>query len=282
MQQKLIRFGYRSLALMVGGPQYLSIVRVDETIRSGRPAFETVYGSSFWVHLDENPGYNTSQVRETVLTMPGAEEQHTFQQALSSVSELMDPAIVADYPFGKFSSLIDIGGGQGAFVRRLQLQHPTLRTAIFDQAAVIEQTRAANQCNGSRLIAGDFHQSVSSGFDAYFLKQIMHDWSDTHCEVILKTIAVRNRSSLFCLLKGNWVTARHDQVLVVHAADCRTNHCPQGWICGIARDGVSRSADDEQFRRRTRTNGGRIPNHLGAGRAAAATSRPHAFCFRCD
>ena len=34
-------------------------------------------------------------------------------------------------------------------------------------------------------VCGDFYQSVVSGCDAYLLKNVLHDWDDQHCQLIL-------------------------------------------------------------------------------------------------
>jgi hypothetical protein len=60
---------------------------------------------------------------------------------------------------------------------------------VFDLPSVIERAKA--QKVGAELAgrwmcqAGDFFQNVTEGADAYFLKQILHDWNDEDCLKIL-------------------------------------------------------------------------------------------------
>src|SRR5436305_7948311 len=53
---------------------------------------------------------------------------------------------------------------------------------FFDQGHVIERARASIQSVGladrAELVSGSFFESVPSGADAYFLRHIIHDWSD--------------------------------------------------------------------------------------------------------
>src|SRR5262249_59299666 len=78
------------------------------------------------------------------------------------------------YPFGRFSTLIDIGGGNGHVLAAILAEHPQLRGALFDLRPTADVARRflterglAARCEG---FAGDFFQAVPSGFDAYMIK----------------------------------------------------------------------------------------------------------------
>jgi len=38
------------------------------------------------------------------------------------------------------------------------------------------------------VVAGDFFQAVRLGYDAYFIKSVLHDWGDEQCVCILDNI----------------------------------------------------------------------------------------------
>ena len=38
------------------------------------------------------------------------------------------------------------------------------------------------------MVAGDFFQAVRLGYDAYFIKSVLHDWNDEQCVCILDNI----------------------------------------------------------------------------------------------
>ena len=40
----------------------------------------------------------------------------------------------------------------------------------------------------SEVVAGDFFQAVRLGYDAYFIKSVLHDWGDEQCVCILDNI----------------------------------------------------------------------------------------------
>jgi O-methyltransferase domain len=99
--------------------------------------------------------------------------------------------IASGYPFGQFRTLIDVGGGQGHILAAILLAHKDTRGTVFD----IEPTAAlarnflldrglADRCDA---VSGSFFVEVPSGYDAYILKSILHDWDDAKATKILKT-----------------------------------------------------------------------------------------------
>lgn len=98
--------------------------------------------------------------------------------------------IASGYPFGRFRSLIDVGGGQGHIIAAILSVHEKTRGAVFD----IEPTVAlANEFLLNRglldrcdTFGGDFFAKIPGGYDAYILKSILHDWDDGKAEEILR------------------------------------------------------------------------------------------------
>jgi O-methyltransferase len=98
--------------------------------------------------------------------------------------------IASGYPFGRFRTLIDVGGGQGHIIAAILSVHKKTKGTVFD----IEPTAAlakdflfsrglADRCD---TLGGDFFVKVPSGYDAYIVKSILHDWNDTKAAEILK------------------------------------------------------------------------------------------------
>jgi hypothetical protein len=100
------------------------------------------------------------------------------------------PKIAAGYPFERFNTLIDIGGGQGHIVAEILRQHPALQGALFDlpPTAAVARTFFAGQGLSHRcdVYAGDFFQAVPVGYDAYVIKSVLHDWDDEKAVQILR------------------------------------------------------------------------------------------------
>jgi len=97
--------------------------------------------------------------------------------------------IAANFPFGRFGSLIDIGGGQGHVLTEILHRYPGIKGALFDLPQTAEIARAflsAKGFGGCDVIAGDFFKCVPPGFDAYFIKSVLHDWDDEAATRILR------------------------------------------------------------------------------------------------
>ena len=97
--------------------------------------------------------------------------------------------IAAGYPFDRFRSLLDVGGGQGHVLLEILRRHPALKGALFELPRTAEIARHFLSAQGRgdcEVFGGDFFKSVPPGFDAYFAKSVLHDWDDEKCVQILR------------------------------------------------------------------------------------------------
>lgn len=98
--------------------------------------------------------------------------------------------IAAGYPFGEFQTLVDVGGGQGHILAAILSKYLNLQGALFDIEPTAALARRFLQDRGfadrCRILDGDFFVEVPSGYDAYVLKSVLHDWSDAKATEILK------------------------------------------------------------------------------------------------
>ena len=143
------------------------------SVTTGEPAFEHVFGAHHFDYLSRHP--DTAKM---------------VDDAMVSVSSMMNTAIATAYDFSAVSTIVDIAGGYGSTLCTILKAHPALRGILFDMPHVIEGARQyiaeqgiADRCE---VIAGDFFQSLPRGADAYFMKHIIHDWDDERCVKILR------------------------------------------------------------------------------------------------
>jgi demethylspheroidene O-methyltransferase len=83
----------------------------------------------------------------------------------------------------RWGSVLDVGGGEGAFLGRLANAAPTLRLGLFDLPAVTERARARAERLGFadrlRLFPGSFvHNELPRGFHVITLVRVLHDHDD--------------------------------------------------------------------------------------------------------
>ena len=90
---------------------------------------------------------------------------------------------IASYRFARHRRMLDVGGGEGAFVAAVGAACPALQRAVFDLPAVVDRIvdPAVERFGGSFLT-----ESLPSGFDLITLVRILHDHDDTAMTSILR------------------------------------------------------------------------------------------------
>ena len=143
------------------------------TLQTGKPAIEPILGENLWSYLTGHPT-----------------EYATFNRAMTAVSLLHNEVVAQACDLRGLHSLVDLGGGEGSFLSTILMLNPEMSGTLFDIPPVIEQAKAriAQAGLGERCtcIAGDFLERVPEGGDAYFIKQVMHDWNAENALRILR------------------------------------------------------------------------------------------------
>jgi demethylspheroidene O-methyltransferase len=111
-------------------------------------------------------------------------------QAVAEYSALMaasQPLVAGEildaYPFARHRRLLDVGGGEGAFIGAVARRAPDLELMLFDLPAVVERARArlARVGLGGRvqLSGGSFiTDPLPEGADLVSLVRVVHDHDD--------------------------------------------------------------------------------------------------------
>ncbi|MGK5730779.1 methyltransferase [Streptomyces sp. URMC 124] len=148
---------------------------LEEGIRTGAPTFDTVFGTDFFSYLRDRPELSAG-----------------FNAAMSQATQLAAAALPEHYDFGRFATVVDVGGGDGTLLSAILRAHPHLRGILYDSPEGLAQApeRLARDGLTDRvaLEAGDFFASAPPGGDLYLLKSVIHDWNDEQCATILRHI----------------------------------------------------------------------------------------------
>jgi hypothetical protein len=162
----------RSSVLLYGQEIFRSLCEIEYTARTGKPAFDRVYGTSFYAYLDQHP-----------------EVDRTFG---ASQGSLAVPSALAACDLDGVGTLVDIGGGNGRLLGHILTVHPAMRAVLVDRPQMVRQ--AAEYLGGlgllsrAKLIEGDFFDTVPAGADAYILSRCLHNWDDASAAAILRTV----------------------------------------------------------------------------------------------
>ena len=112
-----------------------------------------------------------------------------FQLAMAEGSVRAARDALRVFDFGRFATVLDLGGGYGGVLAVLLASHPRMRGAVCDLPSLAEPAmrylQRAGVADRARFLPGDFFESVPKGYDAYVMKFIIHDWDDEHATRIL-------------------------------------------------------------------------------------------------
>ena len=131
---------------------------------------------------------------------PYAGRDEISEDAASRYSELMAASqpmvaeqVIDAFDFTRFSTLMDVGGGNGAFLRAVAKATPALNLRLFDLPPVAalarEQMTAAGLADRVSVHGGDFRtDDLPPGADVISLVRIVHDHNDDTVLTLLTKI----------------------------------------------------------------------------------------------
>lgn len=158
---------------ILAGEYSLAWAGLAEAVRTGTPAFDRIFGSSFYDHLQSSPG-----------------AARDFAAMIRAGAAPGRAAIPEAYDFGS-SSIVDVGGGDGQTLTAILKRYPHASGTLLERGETVEIARERIRSEGlddrCHAIAGDFFKSVPVGADIYILRAVPHDWNDEQAIAIVGT-----------------------------------------------------------------------------------------------
>ncbi|MBB0230138.1 methyltransferase [Streptomyces calidiresistens] len=163
----------RDMVLYNGsGMLWRSYGELMHTLRTGEPAFRAAYGHDFFEHLERDP-----------------DDGAMFDRAMTRMSHATSRMLIDSFDFGRFERIADIGGGHGFFLSEILGEHPKSRGVLVDRPSVVaeapELLAGAGVADRVEIVEGNFFEPLPTGWDAYVLKAVLHDWDDERALAIL-------------------------------------------------------------------------------------------------
>jgi precorrin-6B methylase 2 len=162
----------RQMAVLDGEEVYRSFADIEQTVRTGTPAFETIHGEPFYAYLAGQP-----------------ELAATFVQAMSGAQV---SAAISLFDLTGTELLVDVGGGDGSLLAAALSGHPELRGMLLELPEAVRRAKTtvaeAGVEDQADLVEGDFFASVPAGGDVYVLARVLHNWIDERAELILRRV----------------------------------------------------------------------------------------------
>ena len=88
---------------------YLAFEKLLHSVRTGKPAFDEVFGSPRFEWLSHHP-----------------EQAALFQRAMVALSQGSNEGVAEAYDFGHFTRVVDVGGGHGQLLSAILARNPHL------------------------------------------------------------------------------------------------------------------------------------------------------------
>ncbi|GAA4947577.1 methyltransferase [Streptomonospora halophila] len=188
----------RSITRLFTGAEFADSWReLRHSVMTGRAAFDRVHGTSFYEYL-------------------GAESEFArlFGEAMAENARFEAPRIVAAHDFGRYSSIVDVGGGDGSLLTAVLAANVETAGTLLETPEAAEQARVLVEKRGlsgrCEVVEGDFFARVPPGAQAYLLKSVVHNWNDDACVRILRTCRHAMRSDGRLLLIEPVLSERTD------------------------------------------------------------------------
>jgi SAM-dependent methyltransferase len=146
-------------------------------VRTGAPAYHTVFGLPFWEDLQAHP------------------------EIAASFDALMGPAghghpnpeVLVTGGWESVRSVVDVGGGTGALLAAILRARPAVRGTLVDLPQTVARSgaifQAASVADRATTVGQSFFDPLPAGADLYLLKSVLGDWPDPEATAILRRCA---------------------------------------------------------------------------------------------
>ncbi len=113
----------------------------------------------------------------------GAERVADYSALMAASQPMVAEEVLGAYDFRRHQALLDVGGGEGAFLAAVAPRAPALRLMLFDLPAVAERARARFAAAGlsarASAFGGDFAaDALPRGADLISFVRVLHDHDD--------------------------------------------------------------------------------------------------------
>lgn len=164
----------REFAMMYSAPWFAGALDgLEHSLRTGEPCMTQILGKPGYQWLGEHP-----------------EESRIVNQAMARYSDVVENGIIERLDLSGCRLIVDVGGGNGAFLTALLAQHPPLHGIVAELPQVVAQAEAllaerglADRC---RVEPVDMFVELPAGGDLYLFKRVLHNWRDEQVVTVLR------------------------------------------------------------------------------------------------
>jgi SAM-dependent methyltransferase len=159
--------------MMHGGETFRAWADVLHTVRTGRPAFDHVFGEPFFDYLNTHASAN-----------------EIFHRTMGVTDR--PPAVLTECDFTRSRLVTDLGGGIGTLLASILVAHEDVRGILQDLPKAVKEAPKNLAAHGvaerCEIIGASFFDSVPSGADTYIVSRVLHNWGDDQARELLTRI----------------------------------------------------------------------------------------------
>lgn len=133
----------------------------------------------------------------------GAGAVAAYTKLMAATQPLVAAEVLDAYPFARHHCLLDVGGGNGAFLAEVAARVPNLKLVLFDLPSVTEHASRHFEAKGlterTTIVPGSFLvDPLPTGADLISLVRIVHDHDDAAALILLRAVraALRDGGTL--------------------------------------------------------------------------------------
>ena len=151
-------------------------------VRTGAPAYQTIFGRPFWEDLGAHP-----------------EIAAAFDALMGPGHGTPDPDVLVTGGWDSVRTVVDVGGGTGSLLAAILRARPGVRGTLVDLPATVARSaevfQEAGVADRVTTAAQSFFDPLPPGGDLYLLKSVLGDWPDPEAAAILRRCAEAARPS---------------------------------------------------------------------------------------
>jgi 2,7-dihydroxy-5-methyl-1-naphthoate 7-O-methyltransferase len=145
-------------------------------VRTGAPAYHTIFGRPFWEDLEAHP-----------------EIAAAFDALMGPGHGTPDPEVLVTGGWESVRTVVDVGGGTGSLLAEILRARPGVRGVLVDLPGTVARSadlfQAAGVADRVTTAAQSFFEPLPPGGDLYLLKNVLADWPDREATAILRRCA---------------------------------------------------------------------------------------------
>jgi 2,7-dihydroxy-5-methyl-1-naphthoate 7-O-methyltransferase len=161
----------------VGGRMAYAWGSLLTAVRTGVPAYHTIFGRPFWEDLQAHPDIAAS-----------------FDALMGPAGHgTPDPEVLVTGGWETVRTVVDVGGGTGALLTEILRARPSVRGTLVDLPQTVVRSaeifEAAGVAERVTTVGQSFFDPLPGGADLYLLTSVLADWPDREAVAILRRCA---------------------------------------------------------------------------------------------